>query len=135
MMNLRRARRRLAALTLAVALPLVAAPPTLAAVNQFMSYQSLGAGNAYASSLVKRGISQVDGVSNHTWCPALAQGYQGYTSSPNSGGNWTPTSTLCGTNYQYWRPNGTANIYFRGAAVNPNSVTSDYFNYAEFFYP
>lgn len=108
---------------------------TAAAGNQtYMSNgQGLGAGNAYASGSSNTGVDLTRGYANHTHCPALAQGYGGYTSSPNGGGRWTGWST-CGPYFQEWLPNGTANYSFHGAEFNPNQSTTDVFNYAEYYW-
>jgi hypothetical protein len=73
------------------------------------------------------------GQSDHTWCPALASGYAGYTSTPFTSPHWTAyQSYLCGPRYQEWWPNGTAGVYFRGAAYNPNGSTFDTFDWAAY---
>lgn len=96
-----------------------------------MGNQGLSAGNAKSSSTGHTGITSVYGDANHTWCPAVAQGYGGYTSTPFSGGHFTAYSS-CGPHFQLWGPNGTSGIWFRGAVFNPNGATFDTFTYAEY---
>ena len=108
-------------------------PPAQAAVDRFMQEQRLGAGHAYASYSRHTGISRVEGAADHTWCPSLAQNYEGYTSQPRGGDNRTAIGP-CGPGYRSWQPNGTESTLFRGAAYNPNSTTTDYFGYADYIY-
>ncbi len=96
--------------------------------------QGLSAGNAKSSSTGHTNLWYVQGQANHTWCPSVAQGYSGYTSTPNSGGNFTAHAPTCGPHHQIWYPNGTSNIWFRGAAWNRNQSTFDVFTYAEYDY-
>lgn len=105
-----------------------------AGVEQFMNDgQGLSAGNAKASGSAHSGVDVVFGSADHTFCPAVAQGYGGYTSSPFTGGNFTAyQSWACGPRNQYWYPNGTANYYFHGAVYNPNSYTFDTFYWARY---
>ena len=109
-----------------------ATPAASAGVDQFMNAgQGLSAGNAKSSSSAHSGVTIVRGSADHTFCPAVAQGYAGYTSTPFSGGNFTAyQSYTCGPRYREWRPNGTSNYYFRGAVYNPNGQTFDVFDYA-----
>lgn len=104
---------------------------TTAAAEGFMSNQALGAGNAKASVGAASGSNvTVWGVSDHTWCPAVARGYAGYTSSPNSGGNSTDYHGADCTNgyaISHWNTNGYS---WHGAAWNRNASTVDNFDYA-----
>ena len=104
-----------------------------AAMSPIMSSgQGLSAGNAKSSDERSYGIYAVDGSADHTWCPALAQNYVGYTSQPRSGDNRTAISTDCGPGYKVWYPNGSEGVLFRGAAFNPNQSTFDTFSFARF---
>jgi hypothetical protein len=117
-------------LVTALVLCATAAPASAQHQNKFMSNQGLSAGNAKSSSVGYTDIFLIYGVANHTWCPSVAQGYSGYTSTPNSGGHFTAHSPTCGPHYQEWYPNGTSDIWFRGAAWNRNQSTFDDFDYA-----
>lgn len=127
----RRARMSVAAVVGAVALSAASASPAFALSEQFMSNQGLSAGNAKASVAAHSGSSVlVYGNSDHSWCPSLARGYAGYTSSPNSGGNTTVyQGAACGPGYQSasWNTNG---YQWHGAAWNRNVSTFDNFTYA-----
>ncbi|HEX8105798.1 MAG TPA: hypothetical protein VF533_24495 [Solirubrobacteraceae bacterium] len=103
-------------------------------MEQFMNDgQGLSAGNAKASGTAHTGVDVVFGSANHTWCPALAAGYGGYTSTPFSGGHFTPYDpNRCGAYYQEWYPNTSSGEYFHGAAYTPNAVTFDVFNWARY---
>ena len=104
-----------------------------AASQVFMDEQGLSAGNAKASSSFHTRVYEIEGNANHTHCPAVAQGYGGYTSTPFSGGNFTAYLN-CGPHYQFWLPHGTANTNFHGAEYNPNISTFDFFDYARYYW-
>lgn len=117
----------------ALALGTTAAPAS-AGSAVIMGAQGLSAGNAKSSSTGRTGILLVDGDANHTFCPSLAKGYSGYTSTPFSGGHFTAHSPSCGPHYQQWAPNGTSDIWFRGAVWNPNDSTFDTFTHAYYWW-
>lgn len=117
----------------AAALTAGAAPAAaLAGAETFMSSQSLSAGNAKASVAAHSGTLGVDAVGDHSFCPALARGYAGYTSSPNSGGNQTSASTNCGPGYR--ASSWSSGTFWHGAVWNQNISTSDYFSVATFYW-
>lgn len=106
--------------------------PASAGTGTFINNgQGVSAGNAKSAAHVHKGLLVVWGDSNHTWCPAVAQGYQGYTSTPFTGGHSTAYQpAFCGPHEQSWYPNATENISLRGAAYNPNVSTFDTFEFA-----
>lgn len=120
----------LAAVAASVSLLGAVGVSTASAVSEtFMSNQGLSAGNAKASVGANAGSYVVVwGVSDHSWCPSLARGYAGYTSSPNTSTN-TTTYRVCGPGYQTdaWDTGGWS---WHGAAWNRNVSTFDNFDHA-----
>jgi hypothetical protein len=104
--------------------------------EQFITNNYVYIQHAFASTSAHSGVSRIDGYAEHTNCPAVASGYTGDTTAPNSGGNFTATEPTCGPHFQEWRPAGTASIYFHGAYYNPNTTTAnqDFVTYAEYFW-
>jgi hypothetical protein len=104
-----------------------------AGYDQFMSYgQGLSAGNAFASAGSHYGVDLITRYANHSFCPAVASGYSGYTSSPNGGARFTAQRPTCGPHFQDWMPAGTASISFHGAVWNRNQSTFDVFDWADY---
>jgi len=99
-----------------MALLVWAAPAMAATTEQFVTSYALGPG-AFASGTAHTGVdnSHKDGFG--VTCPAVGQGYGGYTGNPNSGGNST-AGLNCGTGDRIWHPSGTASITLHGAVWN-----------------
>lgn len=118
----------------AVLMLALSAGSAYAANEVFMRDRDLSAGNAYGTVSSTMGVVQVDGYAFNTHCPAVEQGFTGYTSTPNSGGNFLAHEPTCGPYSQVWNPAGTSGITFHGAEYNPNSTTRDSFTSAEYWW-
>lgn len=111
-----------------------AATPALAGADYFFMYrQYLEDGDAFASTSAHSGVDRIFKSSDHTTCPGVAQGYAGYTSSPNGGSHFTAYSA-CGPGRSNWYPAGTERYYFHGAVVNPNVRTHSFVYYADYYW-
>jgi hypothetical protein len=117
--------------SLGVVLAMLASTAYAGTDNYVNFNQGLNAGNAVASTNAHGAVWSTDGYSDHTFCPALAQGYSSYTSTPFSGGNVTVLAPACGPGFQQWRP-GRPSASYHGAVYNPNTSTKDIFNYAQY---
>jgi hypothetical protein len=117
-----------------LALAVGATTPSALAQESIMFHQGLSAGNARAGD-PHQAQFYLEGSSDHGWCPSLAVGYAGYTSTPFV----SPHDTRyfinhCGPGYQYIdHPSGYSG-YWRGTAYNWNVSTFDNFDYATFYY-
>jgi hypothetical protein len=138
-LNRHRLRRRglcvLVVVTAATSLAVgIAASPAFASGTEtFMSNQGLSAGNAKASIAAHTGNPiAVAASSDHTFCPAFATGYAGYTSTPFTGGHTTFVGPTCGPGVQGWSI--SSNSYMHGAVYNPNISTFDEFAWADFYW-
>lgn len=118
---------------IALAVGACTASSASAALETFMNYQGLSAGNAKASVSAHSGVVEIEVITDHTACPAVAQGYTGYTSTPFSGGNFTAYLN-CGYPRAVWYPSGTSGIYFHGAVHNNNGSTYDYISYGTYWW-
>jgi hypothetical protein len=110
----------------------VTATTASAGVEQFMSNgQGLGHGNAKAGTVGAGFNLIVTAKADHTFCPAIARFYAGYTSTPFSNGHATHLGTNCGPGTHGESFGNTAWAY-QGAVYNGNKSTFDTFEYASF---
>lgn len=99
------------------------------AVNvKFMGPQNLGSRNAYAGAYAYYPANFVIETSDHSACPGVAQGYSGYTSTPNSGGRITHW-TNCAPGESSWYFNNAGEAW-RGAVFNSTYTWTDYISSA-----
>ncbi len=107
----------------------------MAGGTTFMSNQGLSAGNAYAAPNAHYNVDIVTSSADHTHCDAIARGYGGYTSSPNSVslGHYTYRNPTCSPGATSWSPRFAGypgSTQYHGAENNPNISTFDNFVYA-----
>ena len=124
--------RRLIGCLGAVMVVLVASTaPAVAATEEWMTSSFIGAGLvAHASVSAHTGVSNTH-KNGQPACPAVASGYSGSTTTPNSGGNFTAIGN-CGDGDRIWNPNGTAGIFFHGAVYSGSGAPNYFMNYVRY---
>jgi hypothetical protein len=129
------ARRMAVTMSTALAAMAVMTGSAVASSDQFMTNKGLSAYNAYASVSAHSGVTNVSTSASGVSCPALSQGWTGYTSVPNSydGSHWMAYIN-CGYGAVGWNPSGTANYYFHGTAYNPGTGGYDQFAWAIYYW-
>jgi hypothetical protein len=124
--------RRLIGCLGAVMVMLVAsAAPAMAATEEWMTNSFIGAGEvAWASVSAHSGVSNSH-KNGDSACPAVASGYSGGTTTPNSGGNFTAIGN-CGGGDRIWSPAGTAGIFFHGSVYSGAGAPNAFMNYVRY---